>query len=50
MDRFWMWLAWKLPRRLAYWATVRVGADASFKLPHQDVSSITIMSALQRWS
>ncbi len=23
-DRAVMWLAWRLPRRLAYWATIRV--------------------------
>jgi len=24
MDRLWMWLAWRFPRRLVYWCAIRV--------------------------
>lgn len=26
VDRMWMWMAWRLPRRLVYWAFVRMAA------------------------
>jgi hypothetical protein len=29
MEKLWIWLAWRLPRGLVYWCTVRLGAAAS---------------------
>ena len=51
MERFWTWLAWKLPRRLAYWTAIRVNAAAtqapqfSDKTPEQ----VSVMDALRVW-
>ena len=49
-ERFWFWLAWRLPRRLALFATVRVAAHATQgPYSHQVVPDLTVMQALQRW-
>jgi hypothetical protein len=50
IDRFWMWLAWKVPSRLAYWCAVRVGANATVP-PYGDqvVPELRFMTALERW-
>lgn len=49
-DKIAMWVAFRLPRRLAYWATIRVGANASgSKYPNQVVPELTLIDALQRW-
>ncbi len=49
-EKFWIWLAWKLPKRLAYWATVRVGAEATMPpYGNQIVPELTVMTALERW-
>jgi len=50
-DKFWMWLAWRLPRRLAMWATVRVGAHAtSGPWSSEQTPSLLMVDALARWS
>lgn len=50
MDRFWMWVAWHLPRPLVYWATVRVAAHATTgEYSSQVVPDLTAMDAMQRW-
>lgn len=48
---FWSGLAWKLPRPLAYWATIRVGAHATTgKYSGEDVPSVSFIDCLQRWN
>lgn len=50
-DKFAMWLAWKLPRRLVYWCAIRVNAAASQGgYGHEIVPEITMMDALDRWA
>lgn len=42
--------AWALPRRVAYWATIRVGANATTgRYGNQIVPELTFTEALQRW-
>lgn len=43
-------IAWKLPRRLAYWACIRVGVEATTG-EHSDqiVPDLTYFEALDRW-
>jgi hypothetical protein len=49
-ERFWLWLAYKLPRGLAYWCAIRIGAHATgSKYPTQVVPELTFMDALKRW-
>ena len=50
MERFWMWLAWRLPKRLLYWATARAGTEASARLdktPVPDISVLDVLRALE---
>jgi hypothetical protein len=44
------WIAFHLPRRVAYWATIRLGANATTG-PHsgQIVPDLTFLDALERW-
>lgn len=44
------WIARRLPRRIAYFATVRVCAHGTKgKYENQIVSELTVMDALDRW-
>ena len=50
MDRFWLWFAWKLPRKLVYWASIRLIAHGtSGKFSKTIVPELTAMDALDRW-
>lgn len=50
IDRILSWLAWKLPRRLAYWCAMRVGVNASSGAwSGVVVPSVTVLEALERW-
>lgn len=49
-ERFFKWLAWKLPQRLACWCCVRVGVNATTgKWSDQIVPELRFMDALDRW-
>lgn len=50
MERLWMWIAFHLPRPLAYWCAIRVGAHATQgRYGNQIVPELLFMDALQRW-
>jgi len=50
MEKFWIWLAWKLPRRLVYWTAIRFGVHATMgPYSNQIVPELTFTDALQRW-
>lgn len=50
MDRFYFWLAWKLPHRLVMWCAARVGANATQGAYSKTVvPDLTLMDALRRW-
>ena len=43
-------LAWLMPRRLAYWCAIRVGAHATQgQWGNQAVPDLLFMDALKRW-
>lgn len=43
-------IAWWLPRRLAYWCAIRLGAHATQgRWSNQNVPDLTFMDALKRW-
>lgn len=44
-DRVAMWLAWRLPRRVAYMATVRVAVETTDEYP----GSRTVVEVLGAW-
>ena len=49
-ERVLVWLAWRLPRRLAYWAAIRVGVHATRgRWSHQVVPELYLVDALKRW-
>ncbi len=49
-ENFWLGLAFKVPRKLAYWCAIRVSAHATGpKYPTQVVPDLTFMDALDRW-
>ena len=51
MERIWMWLAWHLPRSLAYWTAIRVGASATTgKYADREVPKVTVIDALEAWA
>lgn len=49
-ERFWIWLAWRLPRVLVKWAAVRLMVNATVG-EHSDqvVPELTCIDALKRW-
>lgn len=50
IEKFWVWLAWLLPRQLAYWATIRLIAHStSGKYGSTYVNDLTPMDVLKRW-
>ena len=50
LERFTIWLAWKMPRTLAYWCTARVIAHATTGQYSSDTSpEVTVVQALDRW-
>lgn len=50
MERFWMWLAWRLPRRLVYWAYIRVAAEATTEaFPDRTPFEVSLMDGLKAW-
>jgi hypothetical protein len=45
-----IWIAWLLPRRVAYWAAIRAGAHATqCEFSAQIVPELTMLDALHRW-
>lgn len=50
MERFYKWLAWKLPRELILWATIRLVAHATTgKFGDTVVPELTATDAIKRW-
>jgi hypothetical protein len=50
VDRFYEWLAQRLPRRLVYWCAIRLAAHATVgSYSKQDVPSLLVADALKRW-
>lgn len=48
-ERFYRWLAWRLPRSLVKWCAVRLMAHATFILPSRTPDDITIIDMLGAW-
>lgn len=51
IDRFVMWMAWKLPRRLVYWAAVRAVAGTSRhpSCAKLEMGAIPAQAVVQLW-
>ena len=49
-DKLWMWIAWRLPKRLVMWAAVRVMVHATQgNFSSQIVPELKAVDALKRW-
>jgi len=49
-DKICMWVAWNMPKKLAYWASIRVMSYATVgKYSSQIVPDLTATDALKRW-
>jgi len=49
-NKFYVWLAYKLPHSLVYYAAIRMFAHAtSGEYSDQEVPATTVMEALARW-
>lgn len=49
-ERFWVKLAWAMPKTLVMWCAVRLGAHATGgKYESTVVPELTFMDALKRW-
>jgi hypothetical protein len=50
MDKFYMWIAWRLPKNLVKWVSIRLIASAtSGKYSNTIVPELTAIDALKRW-
>ena len=50
-EKIWMWLAWRMPKRLVYFCGVRMGAHATTgPYSKEEAPSLYFMEALRRWS
>ena len=50
MDKFWLNLAHKLPKKLVYWASIRLMSNATTgEYSNQSVPELTAIDALRRW-
>ncbi len=51
MNRFYSWLAYKLPKKLVYWCAIRFGAFGTTgnKYGNTDVTSVRFITLLNRW-
>jgi hypothetical protein len=50
MGKFWMKLAWMLPKRLVYWASIRLMSFATVgQYGWQEPGKLDVMTALKRW-
>ena len=51
MERFYRWMAWKLPRRVVLWSAIRLIAFATQgKYSSTIVPELTAMDAVKRWT
>ena len=49
-ERFWLWLAWALPRKLVYFAGIRLWSNATTEQwSHIAVPDVMMDEAIQRW-
>lgn len=50
VEKFWFWLAYKLPKPLVYFASIKLIAHATTgKFSNTEVPKLTAMEALNRW-
>jgi hypothetical protein len=51
MDRFWRWLAWKMPRRLVFWCASRLFSHAAMDTKSGDeMVEMNWIDAIHKWN
>jgi hypothetical protein len=51
IQKFWTWLAFKVPPQLAYWCFVRVASFATTgPYSTRPAMKVTVLEALKRWT
>ncbi len=49
-QRLWVWLAWRLPRPLIYWCSVRLITAATVgRYGDTNPTELDVVTALERW-
>ncbi len=49
-EKFWMWIVWKMPSKVIYWASIRLIAFATTGMYSKTiVPDLTAMDALKRY-
>jgi hypothetical protein len=48
-DKFYLWLAKRLPRQLLYWSVIVVWSEATQKHPTKECPSFTVDEILTDW-
>lgn len=50
IEKFWIKLAWLVPKPLAYWCAIRLGANTTTgDYSNQIVPELKFIDALERW-
>lgn len=49
MDKFWRWIAWRLPKGLAYWVYIRVFAYATTVHSTKAPDELTYSDTMKAW-
>ena len=50
MEKLWQWLSLRMPKKLVYFCTLRLGVHATIgKYGKTIVPELTVMEALDRW-
>ena len=50
MNAFWLWLAYRLPKRLVYYCGIRIGVNGTCgKYSNQVVGELTMIEGIKRW-
>ena len=50
-EKFWAWLAYKVPKRLAYWCYVRVHSHSTVtKFTDKHPSEVNCFEAMEAWN
>lgn len=50
MEKLWVWLAWRLPKELVRWASVRLMAHATTtEYAQKEPAEVSILDALRAW-
>jgi hypothetical protein len=49
-DKFLIWLAWRLPKKLVMWCNVRVMANATVVYSDKQPDEITYSMAAEAWT